>query len=268
MEKTTFGGHLRREREMRGVSLEEISTATRIGVRFLEALENEQWDRLPGGVFNRGFIRAVARFLGLDEENLVGEYALLTQDKPEKAVWNTAASADRAATEKASRRQVWVWALLVALVLLGGGGALAWREYGATLRSWRNPPSEPPAALTPPPPASVAATGGRDAAAGATGGNTAGNSTPNAANQPEMLELKVEATQATEVTVASDGKMVFEGRMKPGGAQRFKARERFDVSAGNSTAILMDLNGQTLAPPGLPGAPGKITLTRKDLKKP
>ncbi|HEV1993344.1 MAG TPA: helix-turn-helix transcriptional regulator, partial [Candidatus Acidoferrum sp.] len=91
MEKTTFGEHLRREREMRGVSLEEISAATRIGVRFLEALENEQWDRLPGGVFNRGFIRAVARFLGLDEEGLVGEYALLTHDKPEKAVWNTAA---------------------------------------------------------------------------------------------------------------------------------------------------------------------------------
>ena len=268
MDKTTFGEHLRREREMRGVSLEEISTATRIGVRFLEALENEQWDRLPGGVFNRGFIRAVARFLGLDEDNLVGEYALLTHDNPEKAVWNTAASPGQSATDKSSRRRAWVWALLVVLVLLGVGVAWGWLEYGATLRSWRNPPPEPPTAQTPSPPSSAAATSGGDAAAAATGGNTAGNSTPNALHQPEMLELKVEATQATEVTVASDGKTVFEGRMKPGGAQQFKARERFDVSAGNSTALLMDLNGQTLPPPGLPGAPGKITLTRKDLKKP
>ena len=78
MSSTPFGEHLKREREMRGVSLEEISAATRIGTRFLEAIENEQWDQLPGGVFNRGFIRSIARFLGLDEDSLVAEYALGT----------------------------------------------------------------------------------------------------------------------------------------------------------------------------------------------
>jgi cytoskeleton protein RodZ len=268
MEKTTFGEHLRREREMRGVSLEEISTATRIGVRFLEALENEQWDRLPGGVFNRGFIRAVARFLGLDEESLVGEYAVLTHDKPEKAVWNTAASADRVAGEKKRGRRLWILALVALLLILGAAGAWAWREYGATLLTWSKPLPIPPIAQTPSPPES-----GVTNAAAAPGPGTAGGSgvTParsNPAADPEMLELKVEATQATDVTVASDGKTKFDGRMKPGGAQQFKARERFDISVKNSTAILLDLNGQTQAPPGLPGEPGKITLTRKDLKKP
>src|ERR1700743_2975564 len=76
MASTLFGEHLRREREMRGVSLGEISAATRISTRFLEAIENDQWDRLPGGVLNRGFIRSIARFLGLDEESLIAEYAL------------------------------------------------------------------------------------------------------------------------------------------------------------------------------------------------
>src|ERR1700733_12846439 len=76
MTKAGFGEHLKREREMRGVSLDEICAATRISTRFLEALENEEWERLPGGVFNRGFVRAVARFLGLDEEGFVAEYAL------------------------------------------------------------------------------------------------------------------------------------------------------------------------------------------------
>ncbi len=71
---------------MRGVSLEEISSATRIAPRFLEALENEQWDKLPGGVFNRGFIRAIAHYLGLDEDNLVSEYALQTKGRPEPGV--------------------------------------------------------------------------------------------------------------------------------------------------------------------------------------
>jgi cytoskeletal protein RodZ len=79
MPQTPFGEHLKREREMRGVSLEEVSAATRISPRFLEAIEGEKWDELPGGVFNRGFIRAIARFLGLDEDGLVAEYALETK---------------------------------------------------------------------------------------------------------------------------------------------------------------------------------------------
>src|SRR5258708_2773766 len=65
---------LKREREMREVSLEEICAATRIGTRFLEAMENEEWEKLPGGVFNRGFVRSVARYLGLDEETMLAEY--------------------------------------------------------------------------------------------------------------------------------------------------------------------------------------------------
>ncbi len=61
---------------MRGVSRNEVCAATRIGTRFLDALESEQWEVLPGGIFNRGFVRAVARFLGLDEDDLVAEYDL------------------------------------------------------------------------------------------------------------------------------------------------------------------------------------------------
>jgi cytoskeleton protein RodZ len=76
MARGNFGERLKRERELREVSLEEITAATRIAPRFLEALENEEWDQLPGGVFNRGFVRSVARYLGLNEEALLGEYDL------------------------------------------------------------------------------------------------------------------------------------------------------------------------------------------------
>ena len=76
MARGNFGERLKRERELREVTLEEITAHTRIGPRFLEALENEDWEKLPGGVFNRGFVRSVARYLGLDEESLLGEYDL------------------------------------------------------------------------------------------------------------------------------------------------------------------------------------------------
>ncbi|HKY33401.1 MAG TPA: helix-turn-helix domain-containing protein [Candidatus Polarisedimenticolia bacterium] len=70
----SFGEELKRERELRDISLKEISEATKISLRFLEALEQDNYDILPGGVFNRGFIRAYARFIGIDGEEMVNAY--------------------------------------------------------------------------------------------------------------------------------------------------------------------------------------------------
>ncbi len=79
-----FGERLQREREMRGITLEEISKATRIGTRSLRALEQEDFGKLPGGIFNKGFVRAYARYLGIDEEQAVIDYiaALGEPDDP------------------------------------------------------------------------------------------------------------------------------------------------------------------------------------------
>ena len=65
---------MRREREMRGITVEEIAEATKIGSRSLRSLEEEHFDQLPGGIFNRGFVRAYARYLGIDEEQAVTDY--------------------------------------------------------------------------------------------------------------------------------------------------------------------------------------------------
>jgi len=73
----SFGESLRREREMRGVSLEEISATTKINQRFLQALETEDFAKLPGGLFTRSFLRAYAGYLGLDAERILAEYQLV-----------------------------------------------------------------------------------------------------------------------------------------------------------------------------------------------
>jgi cytoskeleton protein RodZ len=70
----SFGERLRREREMRGVSLDDIAEATKIGTRLLRALEEEHFELLPGGIFNKGFVRAYAKYLGLNEEEMVADY--------------------------------------------------------------------------------------------------------------------------------------------------------------------------------------------------
>lgn len=69
-----IGAILREARRRRRVELSEVETATRIRVRYLRAIEDEEWDALPGGVYTRGFIRTYASFLGLDGERLAAEY--------------------------------------------------------------------------------------------------------------------------------------------------------------------------------------------------
>jgi len=78
-----FGDRLRREREMRGITLDEITESTKISRRHLDALEGEHFDQLPGGVFNKGFVRAYARFLGIDEDQAVADYSTASNEQPE-----------------------------------------------------------------------------------------------------------------------------------------------------------------------------------------
>jgi cytoskeleton protein RodZ len=78
----SFGDKLRREREMRGVNLDEISESTKISRRHLESLEKEDFDSLPGGVFNKGFVRAYARYLGINEDQAVADYVAVAGDEP------------------------------------------------------------------------------------------------------------------------------------------------------------------------------------------
>ncbi len=246
MAKGSFGETLKRERELRGVSLDEVAAATRISPRFLHALENEQWEKLPGGIFNRGFVRAVARYLGMDEEALIAEYALAANDRPQVAVW-----ADK--TPQAKKRG-WVMLLLLAVLLaaVGTAGWFAWQQYETEIRAWWSPPA--PAGT--PGPARLPANSGGAASTGAGTGSA----------QPELLELKVEAGRTTTVTVTADGQVLFDGRLRAGESRRFQAREQLEITVSNPSDVLLELNGQTLPPLGPPGAPATATLTRTDVK--
>jgi cytoskeletal protein RodZ len=70
----SIGEKLRLEREAHGIALRDISEQTRISMRYLEAIESDDYRRLPGGIFNRSFIRAYAKFIGFDEQEAIDEY--------------------------------------------------------------------------------------------------------------------------------------------------------------------------------------------------
>jgi hypothetical protein len=233
MSSTPFGEHLRREREMRGVSLDEISAATRISTRFLEAIEKDQWDQLPGGVFNRGFIRSIARFLGLDEDSLVAEYALGNSNGAQ--AHGTAAAAHR--MPRNWRPAVTV--IAVAAVILAGG-SFGLRRYGGEASAWIH--------------ARYLAAGEHNHAATAAG------------DAAQVLTLKLQVSKPADVKVSADGRIVFDGAVQPGDSRQFDAQDALEVSASESSALTLDLNGRPLPPIGRPGQSGSVTLTRNDVK--
>lgn len=250
MARGNFGERLKREREMREVSLDEITVATRIGTRFLGALENEDWEKLPGGVFNRGFVRAIARYLGLDEEDLLAEYDVAYSERtdlqpPSPPPPRTSVFVSRV-----------VPALVVVLTLLGivVGSYFGWRR----LRALRSAPE----AVSAPAPAPAPSEQPPRIAASAPV-----TPPPRTMESSDPLHLSISASQPVHVRVTADGKDAFEGEVAAGQTLRFDAQEEFIVSASNSTAVLLELNGQAMPPVGAPGSSGKIVLTRKDLNR-
>ena len=271
---------------MRGVTLEEISAATRIAPRFLAALESEQWELLPGGVFNRGFIRSVARYLGLDEDTLVAEYALETRGRTDPGV-----VADP--PEEKDRNWARVFVVMVLALLLVGGGWAAVHFLGpkiaARLHRHSGEPvnsapdggagpnlaaaadaqtlsptasSQSPGSASAPDPANAPPS---DPAISPNSG-AGGGGGPSASGTAQTLNLKLSAAKAAEVKVIADGKPLFAGHMDAQQVYRFTAVDSLEVSSSESSAILLELNGQTIAAGGQPGQPSVVTLTQKDLK--
>lgn len=285
MARGSFGERLHREREMREVSLDELSKATRISQRFLEALENEDWKKLPGGVFGRGFVRTIAGYLGLDEESLLGEYDLARGDLSRST---------SKAEERIPSTPAWIpiAAILLICAAVAGlffAGRYAWRRYAARHEGQSSsallmPPQDPSAESSmaqnaQAPPAveatnSVAAGSGNAGApeGGATGSandapnRDVGASDPGAAGVA-ALDLSVSTSAATRVRILADDKLLLDGELPAGANRHFAARDHFEITAADSSAVLLELNHQVMRPLGPPGASGTMVLSLKDVRQ-
>jgi cytoskeleton protein RodZ len=129
----SFGERLRREREMRGISLDNIAAATKIGTRLLRALEEEHFELLPGGIFNKGFVRAYAKYLGLNEDEAVADYLQAAGESgpdPRLIAEQNASRIDRGSDElgnsRPSRFPLIPVLILLAVIAAGWGG---WKMY-------------------------------------------------------------------------------------------------------------------------------------------
>jgi cytoskeletal protein RodZ len=82
----TIGQKLRQARTDRGLELSEVERATKIRVKFLEAMEEDRWDEMPAPVYARGFLDIYARHLGLDHEAILDEYRRTVEGDREEPI--------------------------------------------------------------------------------------------------------------------------------------------------------------------------------------
>ena len=120
----SFGEELRRERELREISLREVSQATKISMRFLEAMERNDFSYLPGGLFNRGFVRAYCQHIGIDSESMVNAYLLEEQAQASRngsadgILRGRASASPTSRADRAPERRVFRRWRVVALIVL------------------------------------------------------------------------------------------------------------------------------------------------------
>jgi len=268
----SFGEKLKREREKRSITLEQISASTKIGTRMLQALEEDKFNQLPGGIFNKGFVRAYARFVGLDEEQTVSEYLEASGEAPPPRI-DAAAEIPAHAVEPrlstASRDLPWgvfaAFLLIVALVL--SIWSYRKREHraahepatpvslveqsppvaAATSKSASDQPKSPPStrsAVATPPPAVSPAT------APATGEFT----------------ILIHAREDSWLSITADGKLLFSDILTTDSDRTVRGRNEVIVKAGNTGAVDFTFNGKKLPPQGDYGEVKTVTFGASGLQ--
>lgn len=164
--RATFGEELRREREIRGISVKEIAEATKVSRRFLEAIENDDYRSLPAPVFSRGFVREYARYLGLDSDDMVARYIHHTHaiEDPDLSEMPEPLHSDRITGEiprpyARVDRNIWIFVVLLLICIGAIFGVRAWMARRAAappaaVGAWHDRAGQP--AATAPHPSLIA----------------------------------------------------------------------------------------------------------------
>lgn len=251
IQTSALGAYLRARREAAGSSLEDMARSTRVGIRHLEALEEERLADLPSPVFVRGFIRAYCGFLRESPDPALSRYETLLGQR----------TSTQAATALPGPRATWasssVLVGLALLVILGVAlivvNLIVKRTGGTSVAA---PKFEVSAPYAPPPVAPVPA----PAASAAAPAKPAVVPAPPAAPPPPAhssagaQRLTMKAVEPTWIRVQPDEGRPIEELLPAGASREWSAERRFLVTIGNAGGVEITLNGKPLPPLGAKGS--------------
>jgi cytoskeletal protein RodZ len=269
---------------MRGITLDEIAAATKIGTRSLKALEDEDFKKLPGGIFNKGFVRAYAKFLGINEEQAVADYLAACGEPEDVAEIDPARvlvqreefeAKSKAASRRAKELQSvqtdspsgFPWAALLGLVLilaLAWGGRVGFFKYKAHREAQAQAQRE------------AQAKAHADAAARSAAAQAAALAPTSAQPQPDAVAadaspaastvkpgnfvVSIRARQKTWISITADGKYVMSGDLPASSQQTVQAHSRITLKIGNAGSTDVAFNGKSLPSLGADNEVRTVTI--------
>jgi cytoskeleton protein RodZ len=284
----SFGENLKREREKRKITIEDISASTKIGTRMLHALEENKFNQLPGGIFNKGFVRSYARFVGIDEDKAVADYLQASGDAPPPSTEIAAREGEgrdegtRAKAENAARldsisenpSRPLPWGLFAAILLLIALALSLWSRH--THERGKTPAPPNPAAITA---QSEDAAAGTQAPASSTRAS-AGQTVPTAIAQKQTVPPNLRSASSSSslaaaagefsvvlrtredswISIRADGKTVPSELLSAGSERSILGRKEVIVRMGNAGGVDLQFNGKKVAGGGEFGEVKTITF--------
>lgn len=270
---SSIGETLRRERLRLGLDLDQVAERTKIGTRLLQAMEADQFEKLPGGVFTRSFIKQYARVLGLDEEAIGAEYKTVLQKREE---FPPAPQGFRSQTDipsivapengsrignldprSRSRLVSAGWVTAAVGVCVAGYFFMNQQrtpdatvsEHPAPTETASNPTENPTPANTAPP--VVETRKSASAPAVSSSASTASGA----------VQVLLKASEDSWLSVTADGRNKFSGVLKANETRQIDANEKVKVIAGNSGGLDISLNGKSIGPIGRAGQKRTVEFT-------
>ncbi len=279
-----LGEYLKQARKKKRLSLEQITSQTRIQEHHLQALESEDFANLPAKVFAKGFVRSYAKALGLDEEEAIQCFletsgTFYEQHQPEQPQPHVQVKLE------AAHRQSINWNLVVVVLVVIAAGAvwyglpkqehttidLSEPEIASSVETTQEPippASDPQESIAPATPVDPAPT--PPSSPISVPALPAPNPIktppiepipPTSSPAPPAVEtttdashtLEIEATQLTWVVVQSDKQAPNEALLQPGQRKTWKANKQFLLTLGNAAGVVIRLNGESQGPFGKPG---------------
>ncbi|WP_445396637.1 helix-turn-helix domain-containing protein [Streptomyces sp. LE64] len=256
-DRPPIGRALQQARIDSGLTVEQVSTATRVRVPIIHAIEQDDFSRCGGDVYARGHIRTLARAVGLDPAELLERFAADHGGRPAPTPAAPLFEAERIRPEP--RRPNWTAAMVAAIVVV-----IAFVGFTAFRGD-----SEPDGGRTP-----VAGSGSTSAGTATAKPNPPKPADPKphpsesaiAAAPQDKVTVKVSAPHGTSWISARDrnGRTLFDGLLAQGDAKTFEDKQQINLVLGNAGAIELLVNGKAIEDDFKPGMVERLTYTKGD----
>lgn len=241
-----IGNSLREARIRKGLNLKDAEDATKIRSKYLQALEDDDFEVIPGPAYVKGFLRTYADFLGLDAELLLDEYR--SRHEPNQEVHYVARRPVGRARSRGPRRQSnLVIVVVVALVLVA---ALAWMGWGRGEQVATVEPETVDTSSTTT--STLIEETVTTTAAGETTEQTEAQATTTTLAEGK-LAVVVKAVRARCWLLAKEGsgegKVLYSGTLEKGKAVRLESAEQYWLNIGSPSSLEVTVNGADVAVP-------------------